>query len=123
MATQKSANIDEYIAGFPKASQNVLEQVRSVIRSEAAGAEETISYAIPAFTLNKQYLIYFAGYKNHISLYPVPKGSEVFNKEISAYKTGKGTMQFPLDKPLPIKLISKIIRYSIKVNIKRNKQT
>ncbi|MBA2500847.1 MAG: DUF1801 domain-containing protein [Chitinophagaceae bacterium] len=123
MATQKSANIDEYIAGFPKEIQMVLEQVRSIIKKEAPGAEETISYAIPAFNLHKHNLIYFAGYKNHISLYPVPKGTETFTKEISKYKSGKGTMQFPLDKPLPVSLVTKIIKYSIKENIKKYKQS
>lgn len=122
MATQKSANIDEYIAGFPKGTQQVLEQVRAVIKREAPDAEETISYAIPAFSLNMHNLIYFAGYKNHISLYPVPKGSEAFKKEISKYKTGKGTMQFPLDKPLPLHLVTKIVKYSIKENLKKYKQ-
>lgn len=123
MATQKSTNMDEYIAGFPKETQQVLEQVRAVIKREAPDAEETISYAIPAFNLNKHNLIYFAGYKNHISLYPVPKGSETFEKEISKYKSGKGTMQFPLDKPLPLNLVTKIVKNRIKENVKKYKKS
>ena len=122
MAIQKSASMDEYIAGFPTETQNVLEQVRAIIKKEAPNAEETISYAIPAFNLNKHNLIYFAGYKNHISLYPVPKGSEVFEKEISKYKSGKGTMQFPLDKPLPLGLITKIVKNRIKENENKYKK-
>ena len=119
MATQKAASIDEYIAGFPRETQKVLEQIRSVIKREAPGAEETISYAIPAFNLNKHNLVYFAGYKNHVSIYPIPKGSEAFEKEISKYKSGKGTMQFPLDKPLPLNLVTKIVRHRIKENVKK----
>ena len=122
MAIQKSASIDEYIAGFPAETQKVLEQVRAIIKKEAPGAEETISYAIPAFNLNKHNLVYFAGYKNHVSLYPVPKGSEAFEKEISKHKSGKGTMQFPLDKPLPLGLITKIVKYRIKENENKYKK-
>lgn len=122
MAIQKSASIDEYIAGFPTETQKVLEQVRAIIKKEAPDAEETISYAIPAFNLNKHNLVYFAGYKNHVSLYPVPKGSEAFEKEISKHKSGKGTMQFPLDKPLPLGLITKIVKYRIKENENKYKK-
>ena len=122
MAIQKSASIDDYIAGFPGKTQIMLEQVRSIIKKEAPGAEETISYAIPAFNLNKHNLVYFAGYKNHISLYPVPKGSATFEKEISKYKSGKGTMQFSLDKPLPIGVITKIVKYRLKENENKYKK-
>lgn len=121
MAATKATNIDEYIGAFPGATQQVLEQIRSVIRKAAPAAEEKISYAIPAFNLNNQYLIYFAGYKNHVSLYPVPKGDEAFQKEISAYRTGKGTLQFPLNKPLPLKLVTKVVKYSIKENAEKVK--
>lgn len=122
MAIQKSASIDAYIAGFPHETQKVLEQVRAIIKKEAPNAEETISYAIPAFNLNKHNLVYFAGYKNHISLYPVPKGSATFEKEIAKYKSGKGTMQFPLDKSLPLGLITKIVKYRIKENENKYKK-
>ena len=121
MITKKPASIDEYIAGFPKETQKMLEQVRATIKNTAPDAEETISYAIPTFTLNKTYLVYFAGFKNHISLYPAPTGNEAFEKEISGYKSGKGTVQFLLDKPLPIKLITKIVKYRMKENIKKQK--
>lgn len=122
MAIQKSGSIDEYIAGFPTETQKVLEQVRAIIKKESPNAEETISYAIPAFNLNKHNLVYFAGYKNHISLYPVPKGSEAFEKEIAKYKSGKGTMQFQLDKPLPLGLITKIVKNRIKENENKYKK-
>ena len=121
MAAKKAASIDEYIAGFPKETQKILEQVRATIKSTVPDAEETISYAIPAFTLNKTYLVYFAGYKNHISLYPAPTGNEAFEKEIAAYKSGKGTVQFPLNKPLPLNLITKVIKYRLKENLKQQK--
>ena len=119
--TTKPNNIDEYIAGFPKETQKILQQVRATIKKAAPGAEETISYAIPAFTLKGQYLIYFAGYKNHVGLYPAPRGYEEFKKELSAYKGGKGTVQFPLDKPMPLNLITKIVKFRIKENLERVK--
>ena len=121
MATTKATTIDEYIAGFPEETQQVLEQIRSAIQKAAPAAVEKISYAIPAFNLNNHYLVYFAGYKNHVSLYPVPKGDEAFQKEITAYRTGKGTLQFPLNKPLPIKLVTKTVKYNIKENTERIK--
>lgn len=109
--------MDEYIAGFPKHVQEILQRVRSTIRKAAPGAVETISYKMPTFNLNGQYLIYIAGYKKHISLYPVPAGSPEFNEEISAYRKGKGTLQLPLDKPIPYPLITKIVKYRIKENL------
>jgi len=121
MTTKKAASIDEYIAGFPKETQKILKQVRAIIKNTARNAEETISYAIPAFTLNKTYLVYFAGYKNHVSLYPAPTGNGAFEKEISDYKSGKGTVQFPLDKQLPVNLITKIVKFRMKENIKKQK--
>jgi uncharacterized protein YdhG (YjbR/CyaY superfamily) len=119
MITTKPKNIDEYIAGFTKETQKNLEQIRATIKKAAPGAEETISYAIPAITLKGSYLVYFAGFKNHISLYPAPRGNEAFKKELSAYKGGKGTVQFPLDKPMPLNLITKIVKFRIKENIRK----
>lgn len=121
MATKKATSIDEYIAGFPKETQKLLQQIRAMIKNTVPAAEETISYAIPTFTLNNTYLIYFAGYKNHISIYPVPTGNAAFEKEIAGYKSGKGTAQFSLEKPLPVNLIIKIIKYSLKQNLKKQK--
>lgn len=102
--------IDEYIAGFPKEVQEILEKIRMTLKKAVPKAEEGISYQMPTFYLKGQYLIYFAAYKKHIGLYPVPSGDAEFNKEISAYRAGKGTLQFPLNKPIPYKLISKIAK-------------
>lgn len=107
----KAADIDGYIAAFPKATQRKLEQVRAQIKKTAPLAEETISYGIPAFKLNGYQLVYFAGYKNHIGLYPAPVTSDLFKKELLAYKTGKGTVQFPLDQPIPLDLVTEIVKF------------
>lgn len=110
-------NIDEYIAGFPKETQELLEQIRETVKNTVPDAEETISYGMPAFNYNGKYLIYFAAYKRHIGVYPVPSGYKEFEKAFSAYKTsGKGTVQFPLDKPIPVDLIVKIVQYRKKLN-------
>ena len=104
-------NIDEYIAGFPNNVQEILEQVRMTIREAAPDAEETISYQIPTFTLKGKYLVYFAAYKKHIGLYPAPRGVEKFKKELSLYEGGKGTVRFPLDKPIPFGLLKRIVKF------------
>ena len=109
-------NIDDYIADFPADVQEVLQKIRITIKKAAPKAEEAISYKIPTFNLKGQYLIYFAAYKKHIGLYPVPSGDEEFNQEISIYQAGKGTLRFPLDKPIPYKLISKIVNIRAKEN-------
>ena len=115
MITNKPNNIDEYIAGFPIETQKILEQIRTTIKKAAPDAEETISYSIPTFNLNGKYLVYFAAYKNHIGLYPVPTKEKSFEKDFSSYKTsGKGTIQFPLNKPMPLNLITKIVRFRTK---------
>ena len=104
-------NIDEYIAGFPNNVREILEQIRMTIREAAPGAEETISYQIPTFTLKGKYLIYFAAYTKHIGLYPAPRGVEKFRKELSLYEGGKGTVRFPLDKPIPFGLLKRIVKF------------
>lgn len=118
MKTKRTApkDIDDYIAGFPEEVQKILKKVRTTIRQTAPEAEETISYQIPTFKLNGTYLIYFAGFKNHISLYPAPRGAEEFKKELSAYEGGKGTVQFPLDQPIPYDLIKRIVKFKIQEN-------
>jgi uncharacterized protein YdhG (YjbR/CyaY superfamily) len=113
-------DIDKYIAGFPKNTQKLLRQVRETIRKAAPGAEEKISYGIPSFTL-KGNLIHYAAFKNHIGLYPAPRRIDAFKKEIARYKGGKGTVQFPLDKPLPLSLISRIVKFRVKKNLERKK--
>ena len=109
----KISSIDEYFETFPEDTQKILKQVRRTIKTAAPEAGEKISYGIPTFTLNGKYLIYFAGWKNHISIYPIPIGDEAFNKEISQYVAGKGTLKFPIDKPMPLKLISKIVKLKV----------
>ena len=119
MKTKQTApkNMDEYIAGFPKDVQEILEKIRRTIRKAAPDAEETISYLIPTFTLKGKYLIYFAAYKKHIGVYPVPAGDAKLNEELSVYQMGKGTLQFPLDKPIPLDLITKIVKLRVKENL------
>lgn len=112
-------SIDEYIETFPENIQKFLKELRETIKAAAPEASETISYGIPTFTLNGKYLIYFAGWKNHISIYPIPTGSEAFNKQISKYVEGKGTLKFPTDKPLPLKLITKMVKLKVAENLKR----
>jgi uncharacterized protein YdhG (YjbR/CyaY superfamily) len=106
-------SIDEYISTFPEGTQRILEELRETIKAAAPEAGEKISYGIPTFTLNNTYLIYFAGWKKHVSIYPIPTGSESFNKQVAKYMEGKGTLKFPLDKPLPLKLIAKIVKLRI----------
>ena len=106
--------IDEYIKTFPKEVQPLLEKVRRTIRKAAPGAVETISYQMPTFKLKGKGLVYFAGYKNHIGFYPIPSGVAAFKKELSPYKQGKGSVQFPLDKPIPYDLVTRIVRYRVK---------
>jgi uncharacterized protein YdhG (YjbR/CyaY superfamily) len=117
----RPANIDEYIAGFPNDVQEILEKIRMTIRKAAPNAEERISYQIPTFTLDGNYLIYFAAYKKHIGLYPAPRGIEKFKKELSVYEGGKGTVKLPLDKPIPFGLITRIVKFRVKENLERAK--
>src|SRR3990172_6004640 len=99
-------SIDEYIAACPEETRKHLQKIRATIRAAAPGAREKISYQIGAFELNGKNLIGFAGWKNHVSMYPIPSGSAAFNRQVAQYVDGKGTLKFPLDKPLPLKLIS-----------------
>jgi len=115
---RRPRNIDEYIAGFPKDVQETLEKIRMTIRKAAPDAEETISYQMPTFTLGGN-RVHFAAYKKHIGLYPAPRGIEKFKKELSAYEGSKGTVRFPLDKPIPFALISKIVKFRVKDNVDR----
>jgi uncharacterized protein YdhG (YjbR/CyaY superfamily) len=110
--------VDEYIAGFPHDVQKTLKKIRSTIRKAAPGAQEAIKYQIPTFTL-KGNLLSFAAYKNHIGFYPAPAGDENFRKELSVYRAAKSTVRFPLDKPIPFDLISKIVRFRVKEHLER----
>ena len=114
--TTKPLSIDHYISLFPEATQEALEQVRATIKKAAPQATEDIKYAMPTFILNGN-LVHFAAFKNHIGFYPAPTGIDAFKKELSAYKTGKGSIQFPLDQPMPLSLISKMVTYRVKQNM------
>jgi uncharacterized protein YdhG (YjbR/CyaY superfamily) len=118
-AGKKSKTVEEYLSTLPENAKGLLLTVRDLIKNAAPKAEELISYGIPAFKLNGRNLIYFAGWKEHISIYPIPAGDAAFQKEISSYQGGKGTLKFPINKPLPISLIKKIIKFSIKENLER----
>jgi uncharacterized protein YdhG (YjbR/CyaY superfamily) len=113
-------NIDEYIAGFPKDIQVILTRMRTIIRKAAPEAEEVISYAMPAYKYHGM-LVFFAAFKNHIGFYATPTGHKAFKKELSVYKEGKGSVQFPIDKPLPSSLITKIVKFRVKENLEKAK--
>jgi len=117
MAGKKDfTTIDEYIGTFPANIQAILEKIRQAIQKAAPEATETMSYGIPTFNLNGKHLVFFAGWKHHISLYPIPAGDEAFQEKISHYKRAKGTIQFPLDKPIPYDLVEKIVTHLMKEN-------
>ncbi len=113
--TERSAatTIDEYIAEFPPEVQAKLTQMRQLIHSLVPEAVESISYAIPTFDLDGKHLVHFAAFKNHIGFYPTPNGMEEFAEELSAFKSGKGSAQFPLDDPLPTDLITQIVEFRV----------
>jgi uncharacterized protein YdhG (YjbR/CyaY superfamily) len=113
-------NIDEYIDSFPEDIQVKLQALRKAINKAAPVAEETISYMMPAFKYHGM-LVYFAGYKNHIGFYPGAAGVEAFKKELSVYKGAKGSVQFPLDQPLNVSLINKIVKFRVKQNLEKAK--
>jgi uncharacterized protein YdhG (YjbR/CyaY superfamily) len=106
-----TGSIDEYIAGFPPETQTALRELRALIKASAPDATETISYAMPTFDLNGRHLVHFAGYEKHVGFYPVPSGIEAFKEELKPYKSGKGSVQFPLGRPLPTDLIRRIVEF------------
>ena len=113
-------SIDEYILKFPQEVQEILKLIRKVIKESAPDAEEKISYQMPTFVLHGN-LVHFAAYKNHIGFYPTPSGIDAFMQELSQYKVAKGSIQFPIDKPMPYELISKIVKYRVAENIEKSK--
>lgn len=113
-----AANVDAYIKQFPPEVQAMLQQLRSAIKTAAPKAEELISYMMPAYKYHGV-LVYFGGYKNHIGFYPTGSGIEAFKKELSVYNGSKGTVQFPLDKPLPLTLIKQIVKYRVQMNLEK----
>ncbi len=117
MRTDQTApkTIDEYVARFPPQVQAILGKIRRTVRKAAPGAEETIKYGMPTFTLNGN-LVYFAAFKKHIGFYRAPTGVDEFERELAVYEQGSGSVQFPLDKSIPYPLISKIVKYRVKEN-------
>jgi uncharacterized protein YdhG (YjbR/CyaY superfamily) len=112
-------SIDEYIASFPPDIQQIMNRLRSTIKAAAPEAGEKISYNMPTFTLNGTYLVYFAGWKNHIAFYGAPRGNPEFDEDLTTYETGQGTLQFPYDQPIPYDLITKIVKFRAVENLKR----
>lgn len=120
--TSTPKTIDEYLYDFPEAVQHMLEHLRQAIRDAAPEAVETINYQMPAFMLAGK-LVYFAGYKNHIGFYPTPSAITAFKDELSAYKCAKGTVQFPLDQPLPLDLITRMVKFRVQENLAKVKKS
>jgi len=115
MVDQKFGSVDEYIGSFPAGAQAVLEQVRRAILDAVPGAGETISYQIPTITLGGRPLLYFAGWKRHISLYPAPAGDEVLERRLEPYRAEKSTLKFPLSQPVPFDLIAQVARLRVRL--------
>jgi uncharacterized protein YdhG (YjbR/CyaY superfamily) len=112
--------MDEYIAAFPKDVQDILEKLRLTIKKAAPDAEEAISYQMPAFKLHGN-LVYFAAFKNHIGFFPTSSGIKAFREELASFETAKGTVRFPINRPLPLSLIRKIVKYRVKENLQRDR--
>ena len=117
----ESKSIDAYISAFPENVRKKLEEMRTILKKAAPAAEETINYGVPTFTLGGN-LVHFGGFKGHIGFYPAPSGIEAFKKELSVYEGAKGSIKFPLDKPLPASLITKIVKFRVKENLEKAKQ-
>ncbi len=119
---EAAGSIDEYVAGFTPATQELLREVRAVIAAAAPGAVETISYAIPTFDLHGRHLVHFAAFKSHLGLYPTAAGVAAFAAELAAYKSSKGAVQFPLDEPLPLDLIRRIVEARVRQEDERREE-
>ena len=111
--------VETYIQQFPDNVQEILQKIRKLINDNAPGADELFAYGMPAYKLNKKPLVYFAAFKNHIGFYATPSGHTEFQEELSKYKQGKGSVQFPLDKPIPYKLIERIVKFRVIENNKK----
>jgi uncharacterized protein YdhG (YjbR/CyaY superfamily) len=121
MISKTLNSFDEYILDFPNEVQAILIEIRSTIRQAAPDAEESISYGMPAYKTYGKPLVYFAGFKNHIGFYATPSGHEEFAKELSKYKQGKGSVQFPIDQPMPLELIAQIVEFRVIENQEKAK--
>ena len=118
--TNKPTSVDQYISSFPPNIQEILEQIRKTIKEAAPNVEEVISYQMPAYKLNGM-LVYFAAFKKHIGFYPVSSAIAAFKQELSIYKGAKGSVQFPIDKPMPLELISRIVKFRVKESMEKVK--
>ena len=119
---KKMTTVDDYIASFPKDIHTLLKSVRKTILEKAPHAIESMSYGMPAYKTNDKPLVYFAAYKNHIGFYATPQGHTEFSNELSKYKSGKGSVQFPLDQPIPLDLIGRIVEFKAKENSKKTEK-
>ncbi len=115
-------NVDIYISTFPKEIQVVLSQIRAIIKEKAPEAVESITYGMPAYKTNGRPLVYFAGYQKHIGFYATPTGHSEFQKELSKFKQGKGSVRFPIDKPIPFDLIGQIVEFRVYENFEKTKK-
>ncbi|MFX1479425.1 MAG: iron chaperone [Promethearchaeota archaeon] len=120
MSKTKTQTIDDYISKFPENIQEILIKLRKIISKTAPEVKEAMSYQIPTFKLNGN-LVHFAAYKNHIGFYPTPSAIEAFKDELSPYEISKGSIRFPLNKPIPYDLVKKIVEFRVKENIDKNK--
>ncbi len=119
---QKVENVEQYIGGFGPDLQKILQTVRETIQANAPGAVEQIAYGMPGYKLNGHPLVYFAGYANHLGFYATPTGHEAFADELSKYKQGKGSVQFPLSEPMPLDLIERIVKFRVQENLAKPKK-
>lgn len=119
----KYNTIDEYIKAFPEDVGVILKKMRQTIKKAVPGASETISYGIPTFDLGGRHIVHFAAFKDHVSFFPTSSGIRAFRKELAPYKTSKGTVQFPLDKPIPFGLIKKITMFRVKEDSRKHERT
>ncbi len=117
----KFTSINEYVSTLPENAQKAMGEIIAAIKDNVPDAEEHISYNMPAFKVNGEYFIHFSAWKNHIGMYPIPAGNEAFQKAIEPYRSAKSSLNFPLDKPMPIKLIEKVIKFRIAENLKSAK--
>ncbi|HTF20595.1 MAG TPA: DUF1801 domain-containing protein [Chryseolinea sp.] len=122
MLKNAATTIDEFIAAYPPAVQDKLRKLRDTIRKAAPAAAEAIKYGIPTFVLNGN-LVHFAGYEHHIGFYPAPSGILEFRKELAAYESAKGSVRFPLDKPLPLSLVAQIVKFRVAENLAKKSKT
>ena len=113
----KFISINEYVSSLPENAQKAMSEIIATIKAKVPNAEEYISYNMPAFKVNGEYFVHFSAWKNHIGMYPIPAGNEAFQKQIEQYRSAKSSLNFPLDKPMPIKLIEKVIKFRISENL------